>query len=209
MVGDVALLLGRYDIATYVLHRLKDWGNYSILGGVLNPAVKPEQVDAHIHSPSTREKLEKAYPLYQRTMVVDRLQRFAEGIEEIALCLDHQYEAALEKASLADSERSYLWVIGTQAVIGDIDAALEIINTRMSADFRREALTTIVTELCYRGEFDKAVDIINRLERQGIVSGPDPQSRVEAYGVIARFELAPAFIGRIVDYFWWSYPYGG
>ncbi len=208
LIGDVALLLGMHDTAKYVLYRLKASGDYSILGGVINPAVKSEQVDEHIHSTSTWEKLDREYPLYQHSVVLDRVQMFATGYDEIALCLDDQYEIALEKASSSDSDRSYMRIVGTQAAIGDIDAALEITHKWISTDWQREAFIAIVTELCYRAEFDKAVDIIRNLETQGIVSGPNPKSRVREYGVIARFELAPAFVGRIVHWFWWSYPYG-
>ena len=152
--GSVAQLLGREDIALRCSKLLGDAPDSAFWYGVLTNIVLPEAVPPQMRSIPTLAELEEAFPPYSESRVVAYIQQCAESEQYLALALERRYKEAFDHAK---SDVQVQEIALTQAVLGDMEAAMDSAASRVSSEDRRFGVFLVLTvELFRRGRVEEA-----------------------------------------------------
>lgn len=146
-----------------------------------------------------QEQVEKSFPIYQESTIVEMIRKCAKSESHLALALERQYSDAISIAKSegnSESERMLEEIASMQALFGDFGKALGTIETQVTPQFRqRGALLVLVIELFRNGRFEQARTILHKLES----SNQDVWNRAGE-----NFHIAMSLIGRLP---WQGYPF--
>lgn len=188
-VTRIVKLLGEQDLLLRAERLLKEMPDESFWTAINRGPELPKTVPEEWRSVPPHAELEQEFPLYQETKIRDFLEMAARDDRYLAATLEQRYEEAF---ALANSELAVEEIAITQAVLGDIEAALESAQHRVKPEFRQQTVLIVVAvESFRRGRLAEARAVLNDLELMGL-------------GVGDFYQLALGFAGRVP---WSGYPY--
>jgi hypothetical protein len=152
--GSVARLLGREDIARRCAKLLGDTPDTVFWNGILTNIALPEAVPPQMRSIPSLAELEEAFPTYSESRVVAYIRQCAETERHLALALERRYEEAFDQAR---TDLQVEEIALAQAVLGDMEAAVDSAVSQVSSGDRRFGVFLVLTvELFRRGRVAEA-----------------------------------------------------
>jgi hypothetical protein len=179
-IANIARLLGAEDLEARALQ-------------VLRQASPPQfYLERAAH---TVEQLEREYPRYEESAILDGIRNIGREEAHVRLALARCYDEAF---SIAASATEIEEIAETQAVVGDLEAALNSVHRLVGPAQVRQRLVLVVIalELVRRRRVEEARVVLSHLEAQiAPTSASDTWHRVV---------LAAGLVGRRP---WDGYPY--
>ena len=152
--GGVARLLGREDIAQRCIKMLGDAPEASFWNGILTNIALPDIVPLEMRSLPSPTELDDAFPPYSDSHVVAFIRQNAESERHLSLALERRYKEAFDQAT---SDVQVQEIALTQAVLGDMEAAMDSAASRVSSEHRQFGVLFVLTvELFRRGRVEEA-----------------------------------------------------